>query len=251
MFDLNAFKSRIDQYGGPARLSLFTVELFSSSSDWMEDSDLRFFCKSVTMPGMNLETAQYRPYGVGLVNTLPITMASTGVNAVFMLDNSHKVLSFFHEWIQSVYNYNTSKGLLAPNGRDNEQYPYELGYRNDYSLDMRIKYFSSHDQTSYYEYLLRGVYPTEVGQIDLSWDSHDQTALLPVNFSYESIGVSGARVGSVQNNLSRSFGLLDYIISIANIGQTIKSFRKPADVQDAINQYTSITNVFSRLRNTL
>ena len=94
---------------------------------------------------------------------------------------------------------------------------------------------------------LTGAQPTEVGAVDLAWDSNDQIALIPVNFSFERIGMSGARSGDVQSDLSRSFGLLEYITSIANIGQTIKSFRKPRDVQDAINQFTSIKTVFSRL----
>jgi len=248
-FNVNEFRAKFDKYGGPAHLNLFTVEFYSSNNSWMDDSDLRFFCKTVTLPAINLETAQYRPYGIGLMNSLPISMTPGTFNAIFMLDSEHKILSFFHEWMQSVYNYDTSKGLLAPNGRDNTQLPYEIGYKSDYALDVRIKFFSTHNQKSYYECVLRGVYPTEVGQLDLSWDANDQIATLPVNFSYESIAVSGSKVGSVENDLSRSFGLLDYIVSIANIGQTIRSLRKPRDVQDAINQYSSVRNVFSRLQN--
>ncbi len=247
VFDVNTFRAKFEKYGGPGRLNLFTVELTATNSKWMDDSDLRFFCKSVGLPGLNLETSNYKPYGVGLTNSLPVTMAHGSVNAVFMLDSSHQVLAFFHEWMQSIFNYNTEGGLLAPNARDQEQLPYELGYKKDYALDMRIKFYSAHNPNNYYECILHGVYPTEIGQIDLSWDSNDQIALLPINFSFERIGMSGARSGSVQSDLSRSVGLLEYIVSIANIGQTIKSFRKPRDVQDAINQFTSLKTVFSRL----
>lgn len=248
-FDLNQFRAKFEKYGGPGRLNLFVVEFTAAESSWMDDSDLRFFCKTITIPSLNLDTAGYRPYAVGLQNSLPVNMSHEPLNAIFMLDSSHKVLAFFHEWMQSIYNYDTSKGLLAPNGRDNEQLPYELGYKKDYALNMRIKMYSSYNTESYYEVVLHGVYPTQIGEVSLSWDSNDQYATLAVNFSYSEIAVSGSKVGAVQNDLSRSFGLLDYITNIANIGQTITSLRKPRDVQDAINQYTSVKNVFSRLRN--
>lgn len=247
MFNLTEFRAKIEKYGGPALNSLFVVEFSDSKSDWMDSSDLRFFCQTVQMPGINFETAQSRPYGIGLPLSLPMGMSNAGTNAVFMLDSNHNVLAFFHDWMQAVYNYDTSKGLMAPSARRGDQMPYELGYRSDYALNMRIRHFSTADPEAYYECLLTNVYPTEVGAQQLSWDSNNQVSTLPVNFAYENIKMAGTKTGPVINPLSRSLGLLDYVTAVGNVVQTFQSLRRPNDLQDAINEFTSIKQSFSSL----
>lgn len=249
-FDINSFRSKFEQYGGGARLSLFTVEIYrpDKKSNMMPTRDLLFFCKSVNFPGINLETAENKPYGIGNPVRHPIGMSSQDVNAIFMLDSNHAVLSFFHSWMQDVYNYQASN-LGAANQYYPNQAVYEIGYMSDYACNISIKYYSTHDTKGYYECFLEGAYPTQVGQVDLAMESNDQVATLPINFAYERISYTANRSGPVQGMLSRSTGLLDYIASIGQIGQTVQSIRKPQSVQDAVNMFTNVAYTWDNIRN--
>lgn len=250
-FNINDFRAKFEKYGGAARVSLFTVEIYRPDKKAhvkIPVADLRFFCKSITFPGINLETVENRPYGVGMPVRHPTGMSAQDLNAIFLLDSGHQVLGFFHSWMQDVYNYRASD-LGGANMYNSNQAVYELGYHHDYSCNILIKYFSSHDPNAYYECMLEGAYPTQVGSIDLSWESNDQIATLPISFAFEKINFSGAASGPIESRTSRSFGLLDYITSIGSVGQAIDSIRKPTSVQDAINLFTNVAYTWDNLRN--
>ncbi len=250
-FDINTFRSKFEKYGGASRTSLFLVEIYKpnkKSEVRITPEEMRFFCKSVTFPGINLDITENRPYGVGMPVRYPSGATAQDVNAIFMLDSNHQILGFFHSWIQDVFNYQATN-LAAANKYSPNQAVYELGYFNDYSCNIRIKYFSSHSSEAYYECLLEGAYPTQVGSVELSWDSNDQYGVLPVSFAFEKISFSGNASGPIQGINSRGFGLIDYIISIGQIGQTIESIKKPKSVQDAINMFTNVAYTWDNLRN--
>ena len=250
-FDINTFRSKFEKYGGAARTSLFLVEIYKpnkKSEIRITPEEMRFFCKSVTFPGINLDITENRPYGVGMPVRYPSGATAQDVNAIFMLDSNHQILGFFHSWIQDVFNYQATN-LAAANKYNPNQAVYELGYFNDYSCNIRIKYFSSHSSEAYYECLLEGAYPTQIGSVELSWDSNDQYGVLPVSFAFEKISFSGNASGPIQGINSRGFGLIEYITSIGQIGQTIESIKKPKSVQDAINMFTNVAYTWDNLRN--
>lgn len=249
--NINTFRSKFEKYGGAARTSLFTVEIYkpdNRNNVKITSSDMLFFCKNVTFPGINLDISEYKPYGVGMPIRHPTGITAQDVNAIFMLDSSHQVLGFFHSWMQDVFNYRASD-MGAANLYNPTQAVYELGYSHNYSCNIRIKYFSTHDVNKYYECLLESAYPTQIGSIDLGWDTPDQIATLPVSFAFEKINFSGTSSGPISGTSSRGFGLIDYITSIGQIGQTIDSVKKPKSVQDAINTFTNVAYTWDNLRN--
>lgn len=249
-FNINEFKSRIDRFGGPARTSLFTVELFSRKGNpYIRDDELLFFCKNVTLPGIDIETISYRQNAIDLPQAFPTAINAEPLQCVFMLDSEHRVLSFFHSWMQKVVNYSTQGG---PYASVNDQLPYELGYKDEYSCRMVIKYYTTDadsDNPRYYEVVLDGVYPTTVQSIDLAWENNDSFGMLPVAFSYERIQYSSEIRGVPSERNSRGNGLLDLLMNIGEVGQMINQRLVPRSVQDAINKYTRVKNSFNRLRN--
>jgi hypothetical protein len=247
--NINEFKAKMDEYGGPARNNIFVVELYATNSDYMTSSDLRMFCKTAVMPGIEATTMEYKPNNIGLSQQMPTGVTTTPVSCIFMLDSQHQVLSFFHEWMQNIVNYDMSGGSLAPNARDAEQLPYEIGYKKDYSMRMSIKMYSSHDKDSYYECILEDVFPTSIGSVELSWEANDQPATLAVAFSYSSVKMSGTNIGQIQNRYSRGIGILEYLTTLYAVGQTVSSIQKPNTVQEAVNSLTKVNNVFSQVSN--
>ena len=57
VFNLNDFKAKLEQYGGPAKKNLFTVEFVSNNQTQIE-RDLIFFCKDINLPGLQLDVME-------------------------------------------------------------------------------------------------------------------------------------------------------------------------------------------------
>jgi phage tail tube protein FII len=217
-FNINEFKSKMDTFGGPALTSLFMVELYGTSSNFISDADIKFFCRSATLPGLNINVSEYRSQTFGFPESIPISMGADNLNAVFMLDSNHKILSFFHEWMQNVINYDSKRNYSA-NPRDSDHLSYEINYKDNYTVNMAIKHFSTYNKNSFYECQLEGVYPTQVGALNLSWEDNANIASLPVSFSYSKINYSGLRAGIPS---ARGIGLLEYFTRYGRVRNTIE-----------------------------
>jgi len=196
-FNINEFKSKVfsEKFGGLARPNLFVMNIYNMDNDAEIGKDLSFFCRSITLPGINLNTIEYRPDSIGIPQSIPTGINLAPINAIIMLDDNHQILSFFHEWMQMVYNYNSFDGKSNPRRGEPTQLPHELGYKEDYSCNMEIKYFSASNPNNYYLVELEGVYPYEISPIQLSWDDDNQIAQVAIQFSYSKFKMQGARSG--------------------------------------------------------
>lgn len=199
MFNISEFKATMDKHGGLAKNSLFEVQIMNNGKipTNISSDDLRFFCQAVNMPGVNLDVAYYKPTGVGYQESIPVGANLGMINAIFFLDSNHKVMSFFHSWINNIFNIS---GELGPNSRGLE--PREINYKENYTTSLIIKHYSTHNKFQFYEAVYDGVYPTEVGALELSWGG-DGPATLPISFSFNKMIYSGFRSGSFEQ--SRSF----------------------------------------------
>ena len=208
-FNINEFSSKIQSYGGLARNNTFEVTFSPSDiadplfSSEFPGSDLRFFCSNVTVPGISLATFDYRPTNVEMPQSIPFAMNHEQLETVFMVDDKHNVLRYFHKWMERVINYNTAGDgatlLTGLRGSDGIQQPYEIGYKNDYTKIMTVRKFSRNilatnvigeSRFQLYTYKFEGVYPVQVGSLNLAWAENDTYTTLPVSFSYSSMKVS-------------------------------------------------------------
>jgi hypothetical protein len=258
-FSINEFKSTLNKYGGPSRKNLYVVEITTGPANvnGIQPKDLRFFCQSVDVPGLNYTVADYYPNGFGLRETIPTNMQKDQFNAIFMLDSDHKVIQFFHQWMQSIINYNYADGAFSQVG---EKLPYEIAYRKDISCNITVKHFTTDDPTRFYEYTLYDAFPTQVSGVNLSWSDNDSFATATVNFTYSHMSTSGMLAGTPSGRFSRGTGILDFINRLGTNGQVINQGRLPTSIQDAINLFstyntgimnfnTAFTQVQTGLRN--
>ncbi|RTK97645.1 MAG: hypothetical protein EKK64_00960 [Neisseriaceae bacterium] len=193
VFNLNDFKAKLEQYGGPAKKNLFTVEFVSNEQTQIE-RDLIFFCKDINLPGLQLDVMEYRSDGFNMPQALPMGLQKDVLSCLIMLDDSHSILRFFHEWFQKVLNYDESNGKAAPRAGDSSHLPYEINYKSDYAARMIVKIYSING--SFYEIIFDGVYPINIGSLALGWGFNGDTNELNVSFSYSSIKVEGTKAGS-------------------------------------------------------
>jgi len=242
-FNISEFKTNMDRYGGPSRNNLFVVEIYKDVPGTnMTSRDLRFFCKSVNLPGVDITTQDYKPNGFGLSRSIPIGINQSPVNAVFMLDSRHQVLSFFHRWAQQVVNYDSSGGILTS---INNQTPYEVGYTSEFSANMIIRHYSADSPFLYYEYRLNKVYPTQISDLDVSWEDNDSYSTITVNFTYSGFGYTGSQRGEAIERNSRGTGYIDTLNTIGSTYQSLTTDNFPNSVQDALDRFTSFGNTLT------
>lgn len=199
-FNINEFKSTINRYGGNARTSLFEVTISGVpvSTGIISEGDLRFFCQSVSVPGINLDTVLHKASGFGFPESIPMSVQPDTLNTVFMLDSNHRVITFFHRWISSVMNIggirsDTSTGLPL----------HQIEYKNRYTASsLLVRHYSTHDPFRAYEYRYEGVYPTQVSPIELAWANKDTIATATINFSYSKMIYSGFTNNTFEKSLA-------------------------------------------------
>lgn len=226
MFNISEFKARMDRHGGPARTSLFEVSISATNKRGeiivpgvISTDDLRFFCQTVSMPGINLEVMPYKPNGVGYTESMPMNATPDQLNAVFLLDSNHNVMTYFHRWISSVVNVSGNRG-----GNARGLAPKLIEYKDTYAAsELSIKHYSTHNPFQFYECRYEGVYPTQIGAVDLSWAANDAPATFTVNFSYNKMLYTGFADGNFETS-SNFVGSQSSQARGNIIAQTIQSF---------------------------
>lgn len=199
-FSIDAFKASIEKQGGLARLNVFEVRFskplvngVDTSASWVDanftNNDLRFFCQTVILPGIGVDAFSHRPNNIDIVQSIPFAITRQDLECVFMVDDRHSVLKYFHSWMNEITNYSPVVGQ-GPS-QSTPRLIYELGYKKEYSQTMDIVVYSRSPSTSSsnangYICRLRGVFPVQVGHLNLSWNANDEYGTLPVSFSFES-----------------------------------------------------------------
>lgn len=257
MFNINEFKSVMNRYGGPAKSNLFVMSLGPGTRDGVKSSfipksDLRFFCQEVTVPPVNLNVASHRANTIDIAQSIPINLSTPSINATFMLDSDHKVIAFFHSWMQEIINYDTSQGYLTQ--VEGDHMPYEIGYKSDYACTLFVNHYKTNSTgliEEAYEYVYYDAFPTEVGSKTLSWQQNDSVPVMTVNFTASAYNFSASDPGTILSSLSRGNGYIDFLNSVGYRGQTVQQRNLPTNVQDAINNFTRVRDSFSQFRNSL
>ena len=249
-FSINEFKSQMDWFGGPAKGSLFQVQISGAkATSRANERDMLFFCKNATIPGMLFNSIENQQVGQ-MRRMMPMGFNSEPVQSIFMLDSSSQVLSFFHSWAQQIVNYSTAAGAF---GEVDGMLPFEVNYKDEYACTVTIRHYSANYQTSgsFYEVVLHNAFPIQIGDVDLSWENNDQYSVLPVSFQYDRIEYSGEKIGSPTAPFGRGNGLLGLINQVGAIGQFIGQDLVPRSITDAVNKYTRVTNTWDKTINEL
>ena len=188
MFSPQEFLSKLNEYGGPDKTSLFMVNFYpSGTANPMQNSNLRFFCKTASIPGIEINTVDYKPQGYGHSGSLPTGINNSGIAMIFILDSYNYILRFFHQWAQRVINYNSPASSRA---EVNGKLPGEIGYLrgdNGYGMTVVVTKFNPYTSEIMYEATLHDAYPTNIGSINLTWEEQNVVSTMPVSFTYSEI----------------------------------------------------------------
>ena len=182
---LSNFKSVLK--GGGARPNLFEVEMTTLPGGIAWDADnFRFMCKATNLPASNIANIDvpfrgriFKVAGDRTIDTWTITIIN---------DEAFALRKAFEEWVNLIAKLDNNLGATLPESYMTNASVFQLG---------RGSVTSSRDNTGdrnvvLAEYEFIDIFPTEVSQIDLSYDSSDTIEEFTVTFQVQSFTLSKA-----------------------------------------------------------
>jgi hypothetical protein len=159
-----------------ARANLFEVEMgFPDALSTAKDTatigatdSLKLLCKSAAIPGFTIGTIEV-PYKAGRKIKIPGDRTFADWSITVINDEDHKLRRAFTSWVNliSKSNYESTTKSTA----------------QDYYKDIFVTQLNA-DNKVVRKYKLNDAYPTDVGALDLSFDSTDTISEFTVNFQY-------------------------------------------------------------------
>ena len=182
---ISQFKSAL--VGGGARPNLFEVELTTLPGGIAWDPDnFRFMCKSAALPAQNVASIDVpfrgRIFKVAGDRTIDVWTVTIINDEGFLLRNA------FEEWSNLIADLNTNIGATDPSAYMTNAKVYQLGRGSQASSQDN----SGNANAVLKEYEFIDIFPTNVSQIDLSYDSSDTIEEFTVEFQVQSFTYVGA-----------------------------------------------------------
>lgn len=167
--NIEEFKGYLQK--GPLRNNRFYVDIplpfgLQNSPSAVEaiqniDQFIRFSCEAASLPGKALQLHEVRRYGFGPTEKKPVSSAFTDFQIMLMIDGTGRFLKLFEEWGNLIHNTDSSQSVVSPNF-------YELGYKDDYVVDMRLHVLDQESKIVR-TIVLRDAFPAVVGDTPLNW----------------------------------------------------------------------------------
>ena len=182
---ISQFKSAL--IGGGARPNLFEVELpsFPDGISWDSDN-FRFMCKAAALPAQNIASIDvpfrgrvFKVAGDRTIDTWTVTVIN---DEGFILRNA------FEQWAELIARLDNNLGATDPNAYMRNAKVYQLGRGSSASSTTNAG--TANAVLKEYEFI--DIFPTNVSQIDLSYDSSDTIEEFTVEFQVQSFSLVGA-----------------------------------------------------------
>ena len=183
------FKSKL--IGGGARPNLFEVELTTlpaSVQGWDADT-FKFMCKAANMPAQNIASIDvpfrgrtFKVAGDRTIDTWTITIIN---------DEDFRLRRAFEEWSEQIAKLDNNVGATDPGAYMVSAKVYQLGRGS--SASSKDNAGTSNAVLAEYQFV--DIFPTNVSQIDLSYDSTDTIEEFTVEFQVQSFNILEPKVG--------------------------------------------------------
>jgi hypothetical protein len=240
-FNVADFRAQISnsKFGGLALANKFIVRITPPSKIFAGDGDsfpnmeqLTFFCSTSNLPGKTINTFDHKPYAFGQVNKMPISRTNDSLTTSFFGDSNYLIMGFFQRWL----NYIVQDGGEVFDGRGYR----EIGYKEYYACTIEIIGYD-YDSSEKVVYTLYEAYPTQIGAVQTGWEQNDTLIQIPIEFTYDDMSIDRSSVNSSDFTKTRTpVGLFTRIAQAASIAGVINTIKRPRNIQDLINQGTTI-----------
>jgi len=236
-FNVADFRAQVSnsKFGGLALANKFVVRITPPSRVFAGDAfpkmeQLTFFCNTSNLPGKTINTFDHKPYAFGQVNKMPISRTNDSLTTSFFSDSNYLIMAFFQQWL----NFIVQDGGEVFNNRGYR----EIGYKDHYATTIEIIGYD-YDSQEKVTYTLYEAYPTQIGAVQMGWEQNDTLIQIPIEFTYDDMKVSTTSSVSVSKPRT-PVGLFTRIAQAASIVGVINTLKTPRNIQDLINQGTTL-----------
>jgi|TARA_B110000881_G_scaffold220801_1_gene247341 hypothetical protein len=167
MANINDFKAKLA--GGGARANQFKVTMPFPGYAQVggEIEDLAFLCTATSIPGMTISNINVPFRGRAIKIAGDRTIASWSITV--LNDTNFKIRNAFERWQNGINNMTDNEGLTNP---------------VDYQVDAFVDHLDRNGN-NVKSYTLRGLFPTEITGIDLSYSETTEIETFGVTFEYQ------------------------------------------------------------------
>lgn len=211
MFNISGFKSSIEKNGvlrNNRFIAFFNLPPYLQEFKGQygyEDGLISLRCETAQLPGLNITTIDQPRIGWGPSESIPHNITYSEITLTFLLDAHSKVHKLFYDWMNTIVNFQGSRGQSTLDrsykiGSLNS-YAYEVGYKDSYTTDVFISVYDNYASPTEggegspgyaYEYGNNPVmnvqmfkcYPKSIPNIDLSWGANDELIRLSIPFAF-------------------------------------------------------------------
>ena len=155
-------------------------------------SEARFFASDTNIPGVIFGTSEVRRDGLGPSEKKPFAPGFTDVFIRFIVDGNGQILSFFHAWMNAIYNFST-----ADQSNQTRGFSYnlqnELTYKNDYVSNITIIPYTVTGKEAMGIQLIEA-FPVFINDTPLSWAATNNPMKITVGFSFRTWNTENVEV---------------------------------------------------------
>lgn len=251
-FGIEEFRSKVNTYG-LSRDNLFVVTINGPAiGAEFPEGDLRFFCRSVTVPGIAAQTLEYQNQGHGHAEKRVTGMQFDDLQVIFMVDSGFKVQQYFHRWVQATVNYDNRSYYREHRGMQ----PFEVAYKDSFAgtVTVDVYGYGSLEAKPSYTFKFLNAYPITTGSTELAWENNDQILTLPVAFTFTTfvptlgVGVSDpAEPRALSSTLGAGKSPRTLADNLRTLGGFLDVLGVDNPIQDIVDKFTSVATVARRL----
>ena len=193
---ISNFKSQLKS--GGARPNLFEVDV-SCPTGWVDEAEreFKFLCKATSMPTQTVGSVDVPFRGRILKVAGDRTFEPWSVTVIN--DESFDIRQTFEKWQELINGIESGSGSVAPLEYMGNGTIRQLG-----RTDVGSREVGATDEGVLYTYVVEDIWPSEIGSIDLSYESSDAIEEFTVTFQVnymERGGPTGPATGEVTSDL--------------------------------------------------
>ncbi len=175
MADLEKFKKTI---GGGIRPNQFRVSLVNSPSIVGLTPDFSFLCHAASLPGSTI--GQAPTFHRGRMIPLAGERTFDPWSIVVYADQDMNVRRSFEKWGHFINNYRDNTGETNPDRGTG-------GYKGEFVVELLRRNDTSSDLSTLSTYNIRGMFPINISEMQLSWQQNDVVGEFSVTFAVEDV----------------------------------------------------------------
>ena len=203
---ISNFKSQLK--GGGARPNLFEVDV-TCATGWLDEAEreFKFLCKATSMPTQTIGSVDVPFRGRILKVAGDRTFEPWSVTVIN--DESFDIRQSFEQWQELINGITSGNGKVEPSAYMSQGTIRQLGRTQIGSRDPGSAGGAGQGGDVLYTYTVRDIWPSEIGSIDLSYESSDAIEEFTVTFQVnymERGGQTGPATGEVKSKLLTTSG---------------------------------------------